>query len=137
MGEFCRQFANISITDASLASISIESASTTLADGTSLKLIARGLYSDNSNQDITDQVTWESGNIGVLTVANSGNDAGTITGQSPGQAIITASLGDVSGQVTFTVSDAALSSLLITSPTSSLNVNATAQASAHNSDPEP
>jgi uncharacterized protein YjdB len=122
--------ANISVTNETLASISIESASTTLADGTSLKLIARGQYSDGSSQDITDQATWESGNISVLTVANSGNISGTITGQSPGQAIITASLGAFSGQETFAVSNAVLNSLVIAIPESSLNVNTTGQASA-------
>ncbi|MDI9244644.1 Ig-like domain-containing protein [Marinobacter sp. CHS3-4] len=122
--------ANISVTDATLSSITIEADSTTLADGTSLQLVARGLYSDNSTQDITDQVTWESGDISVLTVANNGDDFGSITGQSPGQANITATTGGVSGQESFTVTNAVLSSLLISSPQSSLNVNNTVQATA-------
>ena len=122
--------ANISVTNATLASISIESASTNLADGTSLKLIARGQYSDASSQDISDQVTWQSSDISVLSVANGGNDFGTITGQSPGQANITASFGAISSQESFTVSNAVLSSLLISSPVNSLNVNASVQASA-------
>jgi len=122
--------ANIRVTDATLASISIEASSTTLADGTSLKLIARGQYSDASTQDISDQVTWQSSDNSVLSVANGGNDFGTITGQSPGQASISASLGAISSQESFTVSNAVLSSLLISSPVNSLNVNTSVQASA-------
>jgi uncharacterized protein YjdB len=122
--------ASIRVTDAALSTIAIESASTALADGTSLQLIARGLYSDGSTQDMTDQVTWESGDISVLTVSNSMNSVGSITGQSPGQTNITATLENTTGQETFTVTDAVLSSLLITSPESSLNVNASVQANA-------
>ncbi len=122
--------ANIRVTDATLSDLTIESASTTLADGTGLQLIARGLYSDGSRQDITDQVTWESGDISVLTVSNSVNSVGAITGQSPGQTNITATFESVTGQETFTVTDAVLSSLLITSPENSLNVNTSVQASA-------
>ncbi|TGN41463.1 Ig-like domain-containing protein [Marinobacter confluentis] len=124
--------ANISVTDAILTSISIESAATSLADGTSLKLIARGQFSDDSSQDISDQVTWETSDSSVLTVVNGGAEAGTITGQRPETATIFARFGGEIGQEIFTVSPAVIENdgLLIMSPKTDLNVNEGVQASA-------
>lgn len=122
--------ANIRVTNATLDSITIEAASTTLASGTSLNLIARGYYSDASNRDISAQVTWQSNDFAVLSVANSQDEFGLITGQSQGQATITASLGGESVQETFTVTNAVMQSLLISSPSNNLNVNGSVRASA-------
>lgn len=122
--------ANIQVSNATLDSIAIEADSTSLANGTNLNLIARGHYSDASSRDITAQVTWQSSDLSVLTVANGGAGAGEIAALSIGQSTIHASLGVVSSQQVFTVTNAVLSSLLITGSANSLNVNSSLQLSA-------
>jgi hypothetical protein len=122
--------ANIEITSATLQSISIESAQASLANGMNQSLIARGVYSDASSKVITKQVTWQSSDTDVLSVSNNSGEFGLVRTRSVGQSIITASLGQVSGQISYEVTNAVLTGLQITSSVSELNVKNTIMASA-------
>ncbi|MGE0405016.1 MAG: Ig-like domain-containing protein, partial [Candidatus Korobacteraceae bacterium] len=70
--------------------------------GATQQLSASGSYSDGSQQDITQSVTWASTNSGVATV----NPSGLMTGVAAGSTTITATSGAVNGTVTATVSPA-------------------------------
>ncbi|BCS53429.1 Ig-like domain-containing protein [Geobacter sp. SVR] len=94
-----------------LDSIKIEPAQVTIAAGTTTQLTAKGQYTDNTNQKLTN-ATWSSSATSVATVATDG----TVTGLAPGQATITASMDGVPvpGTATVTVTSATLRSLSIT-----------------------
>lgn len=122
--------ANIEISSAILQSIAIESEQASLAKGMNQKLIARGTYSDASTKDITKQVTWQSSDSGILTIANNATESGLMRAINVGQSQITASLGQLSVQGSFEVTDAVLTGIQVTSTVSQLNVKATTAASA-------
>ena len=122
--------AEIQVTQAILQNISIESGSSLLADKSIMKLVARGYYSDESSRDLSAQVTWQSSNSSIIAVSNDAQSSGLISALMPGQATVTASLGEISADRQYTVSDAVLTNLQISTPADSLNINSSFQASA-------
>jgi len=95
-----------------LDSIEVTPTNPSIALGTTQQFTATGIFSDNSKQDLTTQVTWSSSNIGVTTIDN----AGLATSVSAGSTTVAAALGSVSGNTTLTVTSATLVSIGI-SPT--------------------
>ncbi|MDH5391833.1 MAG: Ig-like domain-containing protein [Gammaproteobacteria bacterium] len=100
----------ITVTEATLDAISVTPGVVALAAGTSTKLQATGHYSDQSTQDLTDQVSWQSTNDAIAEVTQ----AGLVTANSIGPADITASLGGQSSVSAITVTPATLSSISVT-----------------------
>jgi Bacterial Ig-like domain (group 2)/SdrD B-like domain/Domain of unknown function (DUF5122) beta-propeller len=88
-------------TAATLSSISVGPAPATVAAGYVRQFTATGIYSDGSSQDVTTSVTWTPSNGAVASVSS----VGLATGLSTGSALITATLGAVSGSTTLTVQD--------------------------------
>ncbi len=106
------------VTQATLVSIAITPPAPSIALGTSETFTATGTYSDNSTQNLTTQVTWNSATLSVATISNATGTSGVATSVATGTALITAALGSVtSPAVTFTVTPATLVSIAIT-PTS-------------------
>ena len=58
------------MTDATLVSIEVLPAAPSIASGSTQQFTATGLYTDNSTQDLTAQVTWDSSDGAVATVSN-------------------------------------------------------------------
>ncbi|MGA9061519.1 MAG: Ig-like domain-containing protein [Terracidiphilus sp.] len=109
---------SITVTVAPLTSIAVNGASS-LAAGTSVQLAAQGTYADNSTQDLTSQVTWQSSDNTIATVSSSG----LLTAVQAGTVTITASMGTVSGTMSITVTQAAqvvLTSISVSGASSSL-----------------
>jgi hypothetical protein len=50
----------LTVTDATLVSLEVSPATPSLAHGLTQQLIATGLFTDNTTQDLTTQVTWAS-----------------------------------------------------------------------------
>lgn len=98
-----------------LNSIVISPISSTIHLNTTEQLIATGIYSNGTQQDVTNQVQWQSSNINFATISSSG----LVAAISSGASAITASLNGVSGTVNITISNATLNSITIT-PTNSL-----------------
>ena len=96
---------------AALSSITLSGSS--LSSGGTEQLTATGVYSDNSTQNITAQVSWLSSDS---TIANVGG-TGILTALKAGSVTVTASLGSVSGSAVILVNAPTLSALTIT-PTS-------------------
>ena len=88
---------------------------TSVAGGVVVNFIAQGLYSDGSNEDVTQSAVWTSSNSSIATVT-----LGEVTTSSAGEVTIKAEWQDFSGSAVLTVTNATLSSLNI-SP-SSLNL---------------
>ncbi len=94
----------VTVTNARLTAIQVTPSNPGLIKGTAVQLSAVGTYTDNSQQDLTSQVTWSASDSAVASVSNASADAGTVTGTGVGQSGITASLGSIQGTTTVSVS---------------------------------
>jgi uncharacterized protein YjdB len=116
----------LTVTPATLASIVVTPSNPTIGAGTSVKLTATGVYSDNTTQDISSQVSWTSPNTSVATVAPDG----TVTGIASGTSIISANLNGKSGTANLTVTQVKLTSISVTPTNPSIASGMSAHFSA-------
>ena len=99
------------LTVVSLSSIAVTPLNPSIPLGLPQQFTATGTFSDNSTQDITTQVTWNSATLAVATISTAGL-ASTLT---VGTSVITASLGSItSPPSTLTVVGAVRVSVQIT-----------------------
>ena len=91
-----------SVGPAALVSIGLIPANPAIPDGTSQPFSAKGIYTDNSSQDLTALVNWSSSATGVATIDATG--LATASSAGCGTAVITATSADgsVSGSATLT-----------------------------------
>jgi hypothetical protein len=126
----------LAVTDANLVSIEVSPTTPSLANGLTRQFTATGLYTDNTTQDLTTQVTWASSESTVATVSNAGGAKGLATTAGVGTTTVTATSGDVAGGTTLTVTDAALVSIEVSPVATSVANGLTRQfmATGHYSD---
>jgi len=110
----------LTVTSATLTSITVNPPNPTIAAGTSQQFSALGTFSDGSQQDLSTQVTWSSSDPSV-TISASGLATTTISGQFT----VTAMFGSVGNFATLTVTSAVLTSINVNLANQSLLVNAT------------
>jgi hypothetical protein len=92
--------------------------SKTIAAQTSTKLTVNGNFSGLFTHDVTDQVVWSSAS-GVASFPHSTSpNKNRVVGDHAGTAIITAKVGNISATYTLKVSNAAVTSMVITDPSS-------------------
>jgi hypothetical protein len=91
--------ASLSVTNATLQSITISPANPTIGSGSSEQFTAVGKFSDNTTLPLTDQVSWISSNIGVAVI----NTFGVANAAGTGTTIITATLNGVSATTNLTI----------------------------------
>jgi urocanate hydratase len=110
----------LTVTPATLVSISVTPPNTSIANGTSTSFTATGTYSDGTTQNLTGSVTWSSSNTAVATQSNASGSNGVATSTGQGSTTVTAALGNVSGSTPLTVTAATLVSIGVTpaNPTS-------------------
>jgi len=101
----------LTVTEATLVSIEVSPTAPSLANGLTQQFAATGLFTDNSTQDLTTQVTWASSDEAVATVSNADDSNGLATTNALGTTTVSATSGDVSGDTTLTVTDATLVSI--------------------------
>ena len=94
---------------ASLSSITITPGDSTIAENTSVQLTATGLFTDGGTRNITTQVVWSSSQPAVATASE-----GNAVGLAPGSATIGAALGSISDSINLVVTNATVSSILVT-----------------------
>jgi hypothetical protein len=99
----------ITITEATLQSLSITPDNPNIPKGTNQQFTATGNFSDNSVLDMTSQVTWDSSAISKATIDTSGLAHSIGVGSST----ITARLGAFSDATILTVTPAVLESIMI------------------------
>jgi uncharacterized protein YjdB len=123
--------ANVTVSLASLTSIGVEPASPTVAVGAAMQLTATGTFSDGSTQDLTAQATWQSADAAVATV-----QAGLVQGVGAGSTAITATVNNVTGSSTVTVTTATLQAVTVqpTSATIAIGMNLSFTAQGQYSD---
>src|SRR5579864_154582 len=104
----------LTVNAANLKSITIGPANPTMAPGTNLQLAAKGSFNDGSTRDVTFLASWTSSTPSVASVGSGSALASALT---QGMTTITATLGGISGSTSLTVSNATITSVLI-SPSS-------------------
>jgi uncharacterized protein YjdB len=90
-----------------LVSISISPLSPTVNAGSTQQFTATGKFSDNSTQDITTSVSWNSDTSSVATISNASGSQGLATAIAAGTATISASENSISSSTEMTVTAAA------------------------------
>ncbi|EMJ93118.1 beta strand repeat-containing protein [Leptospira alstonii] len=93
----------LTVTAASLVSISVSPTSPTIDTTTTKQFFATGTYTDASTQDLTTAVTWSSSNVPSATVSNATGSVGLATGVAAGNSSIKATLGALFGATNLTV----------------------------------
>jgi len=121
---------SLTVTDATLVSIELSPVAPSVANGTTQQFGATGLFTDNSTQDLTTQVTWASSDEAVATVSNDPGSNGLATAAAAGSTTVTATSGGVSGDTTLTVTDATLVSIEVSPTAPSLANGLTQQFTA-------
>ncbi|EMN77413.1 bacterial Ig-like domain, group 2, partial [Leptospira interrogans str. UI 09600] len=115
-GKVSSPVSTLSVTAAKLVEIQITPAAASKAKGLTERFKATGIFTDNSNSDITNQVTWNSSNTDILTVSNTNAKRGLGSTLKQGTVKVTASMGGIEDSVDFTVTQATLTSIEV-SPT--------------------
>ena len=102
---------SIAVAPANPGSLSTSSSSgVTIPQGVPVQLAATATLTDQSTQDVTGGVTWNSTATNVASIT----PAGVVTGLMTGQAAIQATLGTVQGSSNLTVDSAALVEVVVT-----------------------
>ena len=112
---------NITVTNATLQSLSISATQTVMPSGTTQSLVASGTYSDMSTRNLNQQVNWQSDDVLKATISNNVG-AGLLRAISPGQLTISVSVGLVSDQINIDITNASLTGIQINNPNPQLNV---------------
>jgi uncharacterized protein YjdB len=120
----------VTVTAATLTSIEITPPDPSIAKGTTEQLTASGTFSDGTVEDLTDQVSWTSGNESIARESNLPDTPGIVTALGVGSTSITVTLNGVSGSTAVTVTAATLTSIEITPPDPSIAKGTTEQLTA-------
>jgi uncharacterized protein YjdB len=128
--------ANITVTAATVVSIALSPETRTLAKGTTVQYRAVATFTDETTQDLTGQLNWQSSDGVVASVSNLAGSRGLATALTTGTATITATNGSVTGTASLTVTNAVLQMLTISPTDSTMPVSSTLQftATGHYSD---
>ncbi|WP_293745950.1 Ig-like domain-containing protein [uncultured Paraglaciecola sp.] len=121
---------HITVTSATLQSIFINAAQTSVPSGITQRLIAVGTYSDMTSRDVSQQVSWKSDDVLKATVANNNTESGLVTAISPGQLTISANLDLLTDQINIDVTDAELTSIQVNSASTQVIVPSSILATA-------
>ncbi|EHK2924965.1 Ig-like domain-containing protein, partial [Vibrio parahaemolyticus] len=111
--------ATLTVTEAIVVSLQVTPPTETTPIGLTKPFTATAILSDGNTQDVTADpaISWTSSDTAIASVSN-GTDKGTATGVSLGAATITATgvtgTGSLSGSATLTVTNAVVSSLVVT-----------------------
>jgi len=93
----------LTVTAATLVSITVLPANHSIAQGTTLQFSATGAFSNSTTQDLTTSAAWSSSVTSVATISNAAGSNGMATSVAPGTATILAVSGSRSGSTTLTV----------------------------------
>ncbi len=124
--------AGITVTSATLVSISVKPPETKIPIGRNSKIVAIGSYTDNSTNDISHLVEWSCSNTSIATIGNSDGKKGTLTTLSTGSLVVIASYPNtgIKGKADLIIIDSELESLLVTPENQTLYIGKMKQLSA-------
>ncbi|KTD53680.1 protein with a bacterial immunoglobulin-like domain protein [Legionella santicrucis] len=122
--------ASLTVTPAQLTSIVISPYNLSIPNGYSQQYTAKGIYTDNTTQDLTTEVAWASSDTNVATISNAPDSPGAAVGKSVGSTRITASLSGVTGVAPLNIIEAVLDSIVVTPANTSLPLGTNQQYKA-------
>jgi uncharacterized protein YjdB len=122
--------ATVTVTNATLSSITVTPAAPSIAKNTTVQLTATGNFSDGTTSDLTTQVSWTSGSDFIAQVSNVSGTQGLVKGLTVGNTSITATLNGSNGSTTVTVTNALLNFVTVTPAAPSIAKGTTAQLTA-------
>ncbi|MGO9449596.1 MAG: Ig domain-containing protein [Candidatus Binataceae bacterium] len=122
--------ATVTVSAATLTSITITPPDPSIAKGLTVQLTATGNFTDGSTQDLTHYAGWTSAANSIAQVSNFSTSAGLVTGINPGTTTIKATAYGIIGSTTVTVTPATLSSIAVTPTNPSIAKGTTVQLSA-------
>jgi len=103
----------ISVTSATLQSLTIEPFQPRLSVGLHIVLDVFARYSDGTFERVSDQVSWASSNVSLASVSNDAASIGDVTANSTGNVTLTASLQGISASTEMTITDAVLEDIMV------------------------
>jgi trimeric autotransporter adhesin len=104
---------NLTVTDATLASITITPANIKIAKTTKLQLQAIGTFTDMSTVDLTTSATWGTGVTATATVSNAPGEQGQVLGVAAGMTTVTATSGAIVGSTPIEVTNAVITAMTV------------------------
>src|SRR5581483_1975595 len=114
LGGINSQPVTLTVTAATLATLQVSPANPSVPLGATQAFKATGVYTDNTTQDLTATVTWQSDAPSVASISNAAPNNGLASTLAVGTAHVSAMLGSVtSDPVVLTVTSAALVSIEI------------------------
>ena len=126
----------LTVTAATLQSLSIVPGSVSKSKGSAVNLRTFGTYSDGSSAELTDQVVWSSGDGSIAAVSNAAGNEGLLSIVGVGSTQIHSTKGTLAAQIVVNGTAAGLTSIVV-APTSSTVSPSTTQnftATGHYSD---
>ncbi len=99
-------FTTLTVKDVTLTSMAVTSASATLEVGKTQQFTATGTFSDNSTQNMTGEVAWDSSATSFATINSTGLATGVFAGSTTITATSSTLLGSASGSMQLTVKTA-------------------------------
>jgi uncharacterized protein YjdB len=119
--------ATLTVSSATLQSIAVTPATSSIPVSASRQFTATATYSDASTLDVTASTNWTSGTTSVATVLLT---TGAATGVAGGTSVITAAFGGKTATATLTVTSVTLQSIAVTPAPASASVGGTRQFTA-------
>lgn len=101
----------LTVTPATLVSIALLPANSSIPAGTTQAFAAIGTFSNGATLTVTDQVTWASSAVGVATISNAAGSKGLASAIAAGTTTISAALGSVAASTPLMVTSAAQSTV--------------------------
>jgi hypothetical protein len=118
---------SLTVSTATLASISISPSDPLLPSGYWMPFQAVGLYSDGSSTNLTLQAVWSSSDMNTATISNSVGSEGRATGVTVGTTTLKATLAGVSATTVLTVTNETLNSITVAPSSVTLALRGTQQ----------
>lgn len=115
--------AALTVTAAILNRIEVTPALASIPLGSVQPYIATGVFTDGSTQPLTGDVTWSADAPDVVDISNAEGNKGLAVGSTVGDTLIRATLGDISGSTSVTVTAAVLTALQVTPTNANLAVD--------------
>ncbi len=112
--------AGLTVTPVVLSDVYITPLNAEIPNGSTQQFNLIGVFSDGSNQDLTDDAEWVSGNTDVLDVSNADGSKGFAAAVTVGETTISASFDGMTGTTTVKVNDAVMTSIQISPANSKL-----------------
>ncbi|HEY0263672.1 MAG TPA: Ig-like domain-containing protein [Granulicella sp.] len=105
--------APVTVTSATISSITIDQGSVTLAAGQTAQLTATATLSDGTQQNVTSAANWGVSNPSDATISNVTGSNGLLTAIAPGNITVYATIGTTIGSTSVTIQTATLTSVAL------------------------